>query len=305
MMKVFQNKRDVFDFKSLPNFNKEAPSLKQFQARDGALLSYRFYDSQNKDRIIILLHGSSAHGEYLHPLANYLSSKRSVGQVYIPNLRGHYMSGGSPGDCSYIGQLEDDLADLINCFKLDKKEIYLIGHSSGGGLAIRFAGGAYKNLIQGYVLLSPAIPTASSMRQGTAGGWATVSITRIIALSILNSIGIRKLNHIRVIWFNRPAKYCDGKETLSYSFNLNSSYHPRLPYQNDIKALKGKFILFVGTQDEANDPGEYLKVMEASGQDIQIVDGVKHLDIVLNQQIMNDIAIWIEKKQISSQPTCD
>lgn len=31
----------------------------------------------------------------------------------------------------------------------------------------------YQKLIQGYVLLSPGIPTAP-MRQGTAGGWATV-----------------------------------------------------------------------------------------------------------------------------------
>jgi len=296
-MKESQNKREVFDFKSLPSFNKEAPSLKQFQARDGASLSYRFYDSQNKDRIIILLHGSSAHGEYLHLLADYLSSKRGVGQVYIPNLRGHYMSGASPGDCSYIGQLEDDLVDLINCFKLDEKEIYLVGHSSGGGLAIRFAGSSYKNLIQGYVLLSPAIPTAPSMRQGTAGGWATVSITRIIVLSILNLMGIKKLNHTHVIRFNRPTEYCDGTETLSYSFNLYSSYHPRLPYHSDIKALKGKFVLFVGAEDEANDPSEYFKVMEASDRDIQIIDGVKHLDIVSNPQMMSDIATWIEEKQ--------
>lgn len=112
-MKISPTKRDVFDFESLPNFSREAPSLKQFQARDGASLSYSFYDSQNKDRVIILLHGSSAHGEYLHVLAEYLSSKRDVGQVYVPNLRGHYMSGASPGDCSYIGQLEDDLVTKL------------------------------------------------------------------------------------------------------------------------------------------------------------------------------------------------
>jgi hypothetical protein len=40
------------------------------------------------------------------------------------------------------------------------------------------------------------------MRQGTAGGWAVVSIAKIIALSILNSMGIKKLNHTHVIQFN-------------------------------------------------------------------------------------------------------
>ncbi len=113
--------------------------MKQFSARDGIALSYRFYDSCKKDRVIILLHGSSAHGEYLHGFADYLSFKRNVGQVYVPNLRGHYNSGTSRGDCDYIGQLEDDLYDLIHHFQLQNKKIILLGHSSGGGLAIRVA----------------------------------------------------------------------------------------------------------------------------------------------------------------------
>lgn len=296
MVKV--NPMSVFDFQSLQKFENTAPPLKQFSARDGAIMSYRFYDSPNKDRIVILLHGSSAHGEYLHGFADYLSSKRGVGQVYVPNLRGHYESGASRGDCSYIGQLEDDLYDLIHHFKLQNKSIYLVGHSSGGGLAIRVAGGPYQNLIQGYVLLSPAIPTAPTMRQGTAGGWAKVSIAKIVALSILNSMGIKKLNHTHIIQFNKPRKYCDGKETLSYSFNLNCSYHPRQPYQNDIKALKDKYIVFIGSEDEANDPLQFPNVMETiSNEFIQIIDGVKHLDIVCNQEIMEKTATWIETKK--------
>lgn len=91
------------------------------------------------------------------------------------------------------------------------------------------------------------------MRQGTAGGWANVSTLKIIAISILNSLGITRWNHAKVIRFNRPPAFCDGTETLSYTFNLNASY-PRLPYQKDISSLKGKFILFVGENDEANDP---------------------------------------------------
>ncbi|MEI7441731.1 MAG: alpha/beta hydrolase, partial [bacterium] len=87
------NSKSVFDFQTLPNFERLAPPLKQYSARDGTALSYRFYDSFEKDRVIILLHGSSSHGEYLHGFADYLSSKRNLGSVYVPNLRGHYGSG--------------------------------------------------------------------------------------------------------------------------------------------------------------------------------------------------------------------
>ena len=286
----------VFDFDSLPSFEKEAPLLNRFKARDGASLSFRFYDYHETGKAMILLHGSSTHGEYLHAFAKYLSLKREVGQVVIPNLRGHYTSGTSRGDCSYIGQLEDDLYDLIYHLQLHNKKIYLIGHSSGGGLAIRFAGGPHGNLAHGYVLLSPAIPTAPTMRKGTAGGWAIVSIVKIIALSILNFLGIKHLNHTRVICFNMPKKYRNGKETLSYSFNLNSSYHPRRVYQNDIKALKNRFVVFVGANDEANDPLQFRNVMKPYNEDvIQIIKGVKHLDIACNQEVMEKTAIWIEQ----------
>lgn len=210
--------KPVFCFSSLHRSHETVPpSLKQFRARDGQTLSYRFYESPNKDRTIVLLHGSSAHGEYLHPLAEHL---RDVGQVYVPNLRGHHASGDARGDCSYIGQLEDDFADLMGQESTDAREIYIVGHSSGGGLAIRLSGGIYGHWIRGFVLLSPAIPTAPTMREGTAGGWAKFSLWKIIFLSVLNSFGIRFLNHLKVIQFNRPSEYCDGTETLSYSLGV-------------------------------------------------------------------------------------
>ncbi len=65
----------VFDFKSIKTHYPETPNLSHFNARDGSSLSYRFYDSPCRDVVCILLHGSSAHGEYLHPLASYLSSR--------------------------------------------------------------------------------------------------------------------------------------------------------------------------------------------------------------------------------------
>ncbi len=285
----------VFDFGSMPDFRQIAPPLKQYPARDGAALSYRFYESFGKENVFIFLHGSGYHGEYLHNFADFLSREKSLGQVYVPNLRGHFNSGAVRGDCSYIGQLEDDLFDLVEYFRLQNKKIILVGHSSGGGLAIRVAGGSYHNLIHRYVLLSPAIPTAPTMRQGTAGGWANVSTLKIIALSILNSMGVTKWNHTKVICFNIPPSFCDGTETLSYTFNLNTSYHPRLPYQKDIDSLKGKFILFVGENDEANDPYLYSNVMQDSSQNaIRIIEQARHLDIVNNPQVMQEAAAWIK-----------
>lgn len=285
----------VFDFRSISTHYPEAPQLSKFSARDGASLSYRFYDSSREDVACILLHGSSAHGEYLHPLASYLSSQ-GAGQVYVPNIRGHYMSGTKRGDCSYIGQLEDDLVDLIHRMQLQNKKIFLFGHSSGGGLAIRFAGGNHGIPIRGYVLLSPAIPRASTMRQGTAGGWAKLHFFKLLLCIFLNAIGITKLNALKVISFNKPKSECDGTETLEYSFNLNTSYHPRYPYQNDIRALENKSLILIGGEDEANDPTKYSEVMQTCHYSLKVFERVKHLNIVCAFEAMKTALLWTKMR---------
>lgn len=272
---------------------KDLPFLKTFKARDGESLRYREYPSAYNDKVIICLHGSGSHGAYLHHLAQYLSME--VGTVFVPNLRGHFGSGEIRGDCAYIGQLEDDIADLIESFALQNKEIFLLGHSSGGGLAIRIAGGSYAKCFQGYVLLAPAIPTTSSMRKD--GEWADVSLFKSISLSILNGFGVTRFNHTPVIRFNMPQEFQDGTETLSYTFNLNTSYHPRLPngYKNDIAGLKNRYILVVGEEDELMNPYAYQEILNK--EYIEIVSGEKHLTLTENSMVMKRIADWIHGEE--------
>lgn len=267
---------------------EDLPSLRTFLARDGETLSYRFYEGIDADQVVVCLHGSGSHGEYLHELAKFLSQE--TGQVIVPNLRGHFGSGKTRGDCAYIGQLEDDVMDLIQELHLQDKKIYLLGHSSGGGLAIRLAGSQYSKLFYGYVLLAPAIPTSPTMKKESS--WADVSTFKIVSLSILNGFGIRGLNHSNVICFRMPSEFRNGTETLSYTFNLNTSYHPRIPYEDDIQALGDQYICFVGQEDELMEPIEYKNIMNEDN--VKMITNEKHLSIVLNQDVMQAIVEWIK-----------
>jgi hypothetical protein len=137
------------------------------------------------------------------------------------------------------------------------------------------------------------------MRQGTAGGWAQVSMPRIILLSILNRLGIRVFNHQRVISFNMPVSVRSEKTTLSYSFNLNCSLHPRIPYQADIASLKGRSITLVGSKDEAMEATRYPEVMQDPTA-VKIIEGAKHLDIVLHEDVAKFLLEFVER--IESTP---
>jgi non-heme chloroperoxidase len=291
------NPTDVFDFASLRETATEidVPRLRRYPARDGEQLAYRIYDS-TADRILIFIHGSSYHGAGYHALAAAIS-RGGAAKVVMPNLRGHYQSGRHRGDVEYIGQLEDDLDDLIQFLRADHLggPITLGGHSSGGGLAIRFAGGAHRLNVSSYLLLTPIIPQAPTVRGGTAGGWANLNLRRLFGLLALNAIGIHGFNGLPVIDFNKPAKFWDGTETLSYSYRLNVSYHPRYRYQDDIRALDAPTLLLVGAKDEANDPEALRTVFAADAPQAQtvILPGITHFGIFSDPAALDAMAAWL------------
>ncbi len=88
----------------------ELPKLQTLKARDGAPLNYRLYPGR-PDRAVVLVHGSSGTDVSMMKLAQALQAAGA--SVYAISLRGHGGSGIANGDVSYIGQLDDDLADLV------------------------------------------------------------------------------------------------------------------------------------------------------------------------------------------------
>jgi pimeloyl-ACP methyl ester carboxylesterase len=290
--------RDVFDFTSMASVRAgiDLPSLRRYPARDGEELAYRIYDS-TADRILIFVHGSSYHGAGYHALAAAISQSGAA-KVVLPNLRGHYQSGRRRGDVDYIGQLEDDLTDLIAFLRGEHLggPITLGGHSSGGGLAIRLAGGSHRADVASFVLLAPIIPRSPSIRGGTAGGWASLNFRRLYGLLALNAVGIHGFDGLAIIEFNKPAKYWDGTETLSYSYRLNISYHPRFSYQRDIAALGDKTLVLIGANDQAIDP-EALRAEFAKGDpaaQLAIMPDVTHFGIFSDKVGLARIADWLK-----------
>lgn len=286
---------DVFGFENMEEKSPGAVSLPtsihRYVSRDGEKLAYRVYPSTSA-RILLFVHGSSYHSAAYHDLAKSIS-EAGLAKVYMPNLRGHYLSGARRGDIDHMGQLETDLADLIAHArsKGDKGEVIVGGHSSGGGLAIRFAGGEHSALASGYWLLSPVIPGAPSVRDGDAGGWAIVNTGRLTGLLILNAFGFTGLNGLPVIQFNKPAVFRDGTETLLYSFRLNQSYHPRYNFDQDIQAMGDRVEVFIGEQDEAVDP-EALKIVFAnagSKANVHVFPNVNHFGIFDSQAARQSI----------------
>ncbi|MCB1647170.1 MAG: alpha/beta hydrolase [Pseudomonadales bacterium] len=83
---------------------------------------------------MVLLHGMRDHGLSLYPLAEAFGADFDI---FLPDLRGH---GGSHNPGSYaMVQFVADLHALVTHFGLER--LVLVGHSLGGHIAARYAGG--------------------------------------------------------------------------------------------------------------------------------------------------------------------
>lgn len=271
-----------------------APGLRSYTARDGTDLDYRFYPARS-ERVLILLHGSGWHSRYLAPTARFLSSE-NLARVYTPDLRGHGEDPERRGDTDYVDQLVDDLADLVALVRErhPQSTVVIGGHSSGGGLALRFAESEYRSRADAFVLLAPWLQYNAPTVRPDGAGWATPYTRRIIGLTMLNRIGVDGLNHLPVISFDLPEAYRDGTETLSYSWRLNRGLAPN-DYARALSAISQPTLVLVGSEDGLFFPDRFGPVFDRyTDARVETLSGVSHLGIAVNSAIQPLIGDWLE-----------
>jgi non-heme chloroperoxidase len=258
----------------------ELPKVQTLKARDGAPLNYRVYPGR-PDRAIILVHGSSGTDASMLKLAQALQSAGAT--VYAISLRGHGGSGFTNGDVSYLGQLDDDLADLVKGLGLDKPGVHrtLIGFSSGGGFVLRIAGGRRAGLFNDYLAISPYIGQDSPTNKPNSGGWAGVAVPRIIALSLLNSIGLPWFQDLPAVHFATDAKASTSR-TPVYSFRLAASLQLGRDWRAVLARISAPTEIVVGANDELFNADQFKPMLQTVNPRIgvTVVPNETHLGMI-------------------------
>lgn len=259
----------------------DLPAARRFVARDGTTLAYRAYPA-SPDRIALMIHGSSGSSAAMHGFAKALQAAGI--SVYAPDIRGHGQSG-RKGDIEYIGQLEDDLVDLLAALgpaPVGTKRI-LIGHSSGGGFTLRIAGGAVGDRFDGYLLLAPYLSHDAPTVRPNAGGWAAPSVPRIIALAVLSQFGIHWFEGLPVVAFAVPPQEMNANRTAFYSFRLWANFAPHRDWQGDIRNIARPAMVLAGANDELFLADRYAPVFKVLRQDIpvELVPNLDHMGPVI------------------------
>src|SRR6185295_18067825 len=222
----------------------DLPEARTFVARDGAKLLFRSYMGDPK-RIVIAIHGSSGTTTSMHALARAIHRRGAT--VYALAMRGHEGTGRS-GDIDYVGQLDDDLVDFVKTLgpRLPGQRRTLLGFSSGGGFALRVAGGACGACFDRLVLVAPQFPHDAPTSRPNACGWVSVAIPRIIVISLLSRLGINMFGGLPVLAMAvDPARAAEVGQTAIYSFRMQQNFCAANSYLEDVKRFRGEIRLFV------------------------------------------------------------
>jgi alpha-beta hydrolase superfamily lysophospholipase len=269
------------------------PMIERFQARDGTWLGFRHYPAIGPatGRAAIVVHGSSgSSGGTIHALSGALAAHGV--ETWAVDIRGHGASG-SRGDVGHVGQLEEDMADLVALIRKTAPAVplTLVGHSSGGGFALRVAGSPIQHLFARAVLLAPYLGyDAPSTRPGS-GGWAKADIPRIIGLELLRAVGVNCCESLPVLALAVPP---NSEKTLvgTYTDRLMRNFAVSRDFRRDLAAATIPITLISGADDELMFSDRYAEAVRGAkvAVDVRVLDGINHMGIVAAPKAVSLIA---------------
>jgi pimeloyl-ACP methyl ester carboxylesterase len=258
------------------------PELSRFQARDGTWLAYRLYPAADggREKLVIVYHGSTASSDEMNATALALAKAGFI--AVAVDTRGHGASG-SRGDIAYVGQLEDDLADLVAHLRADytTARLTLVGHSSGGGFVLRAAAAPVGASFDRFVLLAPYLGYRAPTNRPSEGSgrWAGPDLPRIAALTMLGWLGIDWAQSLPVIAF-AGRREATMATTQRYSYRLLINYGPPHDWEGALRSAAGKIELIAGEDDELMDAEAYKSAVAPLGPRVTLLPRVDHMGIV-------------------------
>ena len=269
------------------------PAVERFQGRDGTWLGFRHYAAGGAPtgRVAIVIHGSSgSSGGTIHALSQALAA-RGV-ETYAVDIRGHGTSG-TRGDIGYVGQLEDDLADFVAVLRktVPSAPLTLIGHSAGGAFALRVAGSPIQDLFERFVLLAPYLGYDAPSTRGKSGGWASVDIPRIIALTALRTVGINCCEALPVLALAVPPN-SEKALVSTYTDRLMRNFAVRGDFRRDLAAATKPLTIICGADDELMLADKYTEAVRGAkvAVDVRVLEAINHLGIVAAPKAVSIIA---------------
>jgi pimeloyl-ACP methyl ester carboxylesterase len=267
---------------------------RRFAMRDGTVLAARRF-AANSDSTIVLVHGILGSSLELNRASGLLREATSASVVAI-DLRGHGASGGAPGDISYIGQYEDDLADVVAKIRAERPlgRVILAGHSMGGGIVLRYAIRSGVPPVDGYLLFAPYLgaksPTTPQESRPGEEAFLRLHLPRTLGLALWNQVGVTGFNGLRTLFFNLPKEL--PLTSYSYRAMVGNAPEDHVPALAAIRASRRPLRVLVGSQDEAFKADQYGIALGPEKGALTIIDGASHDGVLVDPRALQTVGRW-------------
>jgi non-heme chloroperoxidase len=269
----------------------DLPAVQTLAVSNRSPIAYRAWlpgtAASNPPLVVIAIHGSSAQSASIHPLGKALSAEGIA--VFAPDIRGHGGTG-TRGDIDYAGELDDDLADFTAMVrgKYPNAKPVLMGFSSGGGYALHIAATPLGKTFARTVLLSPMLgPFAPTYNHDAK--YAQPFLPRIIALVVLDRIGIHAFDHLTTLLLAiDPAR----SDILvgHYSWLLMRAFGTN-DYAADLRNAQSPLAVVVGEKDELFYADKFAPTIDAVRPrvPVTIVPALSHTALTVDPSAVPEI----------------
>jgi alpha-beta hydrolase superfamily lysophospholipase len=278
---------------------RDLPAVQTLPANNRSPIAFRAWlpspPAADPPLVVIGIHGSSAQASSLHPLGKALAAQGIP--VYAPDVRGHG-STGVRGDIDYATELDDDLADFTAMVraKNPSAKLVLIGFSSGGGYALHVAATPLGQSFTRTVLLSPFLgPFVATVRPD--GHYAVPFIPRILALMVLDRIGIHAFDHLTTLLLAIDPARTDIL-VGHYSFLLMRAFGTN-DYAADVRDAHNPLAVVAGEKDELFYADKFAPTLAAvrPGIPVTIVPGLSHTALTTDPSAVPAILAAVQGPQ--------
>ncbi|MGI8922411.1 MAG: lysophospholipase [Solirubrobacteraceae bacterium] len=271
------------------------PRTQSFSGEGGTEIHWKHWPGPRRPAgTVVIAHGGGEHsGRYQH-VADRLNEEDFA--VFALDHRGHGESEGKPGLIEDLGELVSDLGTMISIAREEqpKKELFLLGHSMGGCVALDYTLDR-EDTLDGLVLSAPLA------RLGTAN---PIEMLAARVLSVVRpSFGVFKVDSATVSSNPEVVRAYDedplvlhdkmAAKTITEIAGAIKSFPKRLP------DLRLPLLVMVGTADQLVPPSAARMVHDRAGSvEKQLIeyDGLFHeiLNEPEQEQVMDDLVGWLK-----------
>jgi alpha-beta hydrolase superfamily lysophospholipase len=257
----------------------------------GRILFRTWLPDEKPDPVVVIAHGYGEHGgRYAHVAARLTEAGYAV---YVPDHYGHGRSDGPRGRMS-LSDATDDLSRIIDLAagRNTNCELFLLGHSAGAAMAMRYAMDRQKQLT-GLILVSPlaqvSVPPATRRMVDL--------IARVAPDMPLRRIDPRRVSRDPAVvqaYTRDPLVYHRGIPAAVVAEFL--SHTASLP--QDVTQITVPTLLMYGTADRLVSPaGSEMIAQRIFSTDLTVTPYVGLAHELLNEpeqvQVLDQICRWV------------